>query len=113
LLLPLPYQIIADGRVPVIRFAILSAVSVAYAGVVDGSGVAWILTFILLAHVVAYSLLLAAGAAAIAYVIPANTRRAAVWAAFVVGFGIALFFDVYRTPLNPASIQSNWIGLFQ
>jgi hypothetical protein len=113
LLLPLPYQIIADGRVPVVRFAILSAVSVAYAGVVDDSGVAWTLAFILLAHVVAYSLLLAAGAAAIAYIIPANARRAAVWAAFVVGFSTALLFDVYRTPFTQASIQSNWIGLFQ
>jgi len=113
LLLPLPYYIIANGSVPVVRIAILSAVSVAYAGFVDGSGVAWVMAFILLGHVILYSILLAAGAVALAYLIPAHTRRAAVWVVLAVGFTTALLFDVYRTPFADASMYSNWIGLFQ
>jgi hypothetical protein len=113
LLLPLPYHIIADGRVPVVRIAILSAVSLAYACVVDGSGVAWVLAFILLCHVVLYSILLAVAAAAISFMIPANARRSAVWALIFVGFATVLLFNVYRTPFDATSIHSNWIGLFQ
>jgi hypothetical protein len=113
LLVPLPYFIIADGSVPVLRIAILSAISVAYASLIDGSGVAWAMVSILVAHVVAYSILLAIAAAAAAYVIPANARRPAVWAFIVTGFTTALLFDVYRTPFAKASIYSNWIGLFQ
>jgi hypothetical protein len=113
LLLPLPYFILADGRVPVVRMAILSGVAVAYAGLVDGSGVAWPMAYILLAHVVLYSILLAVGAAAATYLIPQKVRRPAVWSVIAVGFVTVLLFDVYRTPFDDASIHSNWIGLFQ
>jgi hypothetical protein len=113
LLLPLPYFIIANGSVPVVRIALLSAIAVSYAGFVDGSGVAWVMAYILLAHVAVYSILLAVGAIAIAYVLPANARRPAVWSFIVVGFTIALLFDVYRTPFDDVNVYSNWIGLFQ
>lgn len=113
LIVPLPYFIIAEGSVPVVRIALLSAISTAYAGLVDGSGVAWAMTSILFAHVVLYSILLGLGAATGAYVIPAGMRRSIVWAFIVLGFATVLLFDIYRTPFDDASIYSNWIGLFQ
>ena len=56
LLIPLPYFIIAEGSVPVVRFAMLGAIAAAYAGFVDGSGVAWPMTIILFVHVIPNSL---------------------------------------------------------
>lgn len=113
LILPLPYFIVANGRVPVVRFTILSAITVAYAGLVDGSGVAWAMASILLSHVLVYSILLAIAAVLIARCLPANLRRPIVWIAIAIGFATVLLFNVYRTPFDDASIHSNWIGLFQ
>ena len=50
LLIPLPYLVAADGAVPAVRFVLLGGVAAAYAGLVNGSGVAWPLTALLLGH---------------------------------------------------------------
>lgn len=113
LLLPLPYFIIANGRVPVVRIAFLAAISVGYAGFIDGSGVAWPMAYILLSHVVLYSILLAVGAALASNLIPQSVRRQVVWTSIIAGFTVALLFHVYRTPFDDVSIYSTWLGLFQ
>jgi hypothetical protein len=113
LLVPLPYWIIADGRVPVARFAMRGAVSAAYSATVDGSGVAWTMTWLLAAHVVLFSLALGAATVAIVWVIPERTRRGTVWTAIAVAFLVALLFDVYRTPFDDVWARSSWLGLFQ
>lgn len=113
LLIPLPYFILADGAVPAIRFAMLAAVAAAYAGFVDGSGVAWPLTVILLLHVVVSALVLALLAALAAYVMPVRSRGWLVAALIVAGFAVALGFDVYRTPFDDVRPRAGWLGLFQ
>lgn len=113
LLLPLPYFIIATGRVPVVRFAILSVITVTYAGIIDGSGVAWAMASILLGHVVVYSVLLGIGSVVVARMIPKDLRRTLVWTLIAVGFATAIVFQIYRTPFDATSMRSNWIGLFQ
>ena len=76
LLVPLPYLVAADGAVPAVRFAMLGGVAAAYAGLVNGSGVAWPLTALLLGHALVYALALWAGAALLARVLPARLRGA-------------------------------------
>ena len=113
LLVPMPYMIIGEGSVPVVRFALLGVVSTAYAALVDGSGVAWPLTALLLLHVLLSAGLLAIVAYLLASALPARSRFPTVAVMIAVGFVIALQFDVYRTPFDDAAIHSNWIGLFQ
>jgi hypothetical protein len=113
LLIPLPYFVIGEGAVPVVRFALLGAVSAAYAGLIDGSGVAWPMTTILLLHVVVYSLVLAAAAFLVASLVPERARRWIVPAAVAVGFCCALSFDLYHTPFDPSRAYNGWLGLFR
>ena len=113
LIVPLPYFIIAEGSVPVVRIALLAAIATAYAGFIDGSGVAWSMTSILVVHVVLYSILLGLGAMTAAYVIPERWRRIVVGSFILIGFTTVLLFDVYRTPFDDVSMYSNWTGLFQ
>ncbi|TFH24167.1 MAG: hypothetical protein E4H03_04340 [Myxococcales bacterium] len=113
LLIPLPYFLIAEGSVPVVRFAMLGGIAALYAGFVDGSGVAWTMTIVLLLHVIVWALSLGVVAALGAVLIPARSRRWWVTALIVVGFVFALVFDVYRTPFDDVRLQSNWAGLFQ
>jgi hypothetical protein len=110
---PLPYWLIADGHVPVVRFAMLGLVAAAYSAIIDGSGVGWMLTLILLGHVLVFSVLLAAAAAAVVWLVPASRRAQAVGGLIVVGVLIAVVFDVYTTPFDEAWLRTNWTGLFQ
>ncbi|MEE8312204.1 MAG: hypothetical protein V3R77_08095 [Candidatus Binatia bacterium] len=113
LLIPLPYFIIAEGSVPVVRFAMVGGIAAVYAGFVDDSGVAWPMTIILLLHVIVSALALGGVAAVGAVLIPARSRRWWVPALIVAGFVVALSFDVYRTPFDDVRLESNWAGLFQ
>ena len=113
LLVPLPYFIVAEGSVPVIRFAIISSVATAYAVLVDGSGVAWPLAVILLLHVLVWAVALGIGAAVLARVLPDALRGRAVVLLIAAGFVLALVSDVYRTPFDDVRLNSTWTGLFQ
>jgi hypothetical protein len=113
LLVPVPYQIIADGSVPPVRMALLGLVSAAYAAGVDGTGVAWPLTALLLAHAILYSLALAVPAWVLARLLPEPVRGAVIWGCVALGFAAAVFFEVYRTPFDDASSHASWPGLFQ
>jgi hypothetical protein len=113
LLVPLPYLMVVDGCVPVVRFALLALISGAYAAFVDGSGVVWVMTAILAAHALLYALALAAAAWLLVRVLPPRRRAALAWALLIAGFAVALTVPVYRTPFDDASAQARWTGLFQ
>jgi len=113
LLVPLPYYVVADGSVPVVRFAMMAAVAAFYSAFVDGSGVAWILTSMLAAHAVLFALVLAVVAALIARLLPPGARTKTVASLIVAGFVVAVVFDVYRTPFDDAWVRTSWPGLFQ
>lgn len=113
LLIPLPYLVAADGAVPAVRFALLGGVAAAYAGLVNGSGVAWPLSALLLGHALVYALALWAGAALLARVLPARLRGAVAALLVVAGFGVALAFDVYHTPFAADAARTSWLGLFR
>ena len=112
LLVPLPFVVAVHGSVPVVRFALLGAVSGVYAAAVDGSGVAWTMTASLAAHALVYAALLALPAALLARALPAPWRRAGVWSLLALGFATALLFDVYWTPFDDVAARSDWLGLF-
>jgi len=113
LLVPLPYFIIGEGSVPVARFAWLSVVSAAYAGFIDGSGVAWPMTTILVLHVLIYSVILAVVAYVVAFLIPERTRRWLIPVVVAVGFCVALAYPVYHTPFDASRAYNGWLGLFR
>ena len=113
LLVPLPYFIVAEGSVPVVRFAIVSSIATPYAVLVDGSGVAWPLAVILLLHVVVWAVALGIGAAVLARVLPEAARGRVVTLLIAGGFVLALLGDVYRTPFDDVRLHSTWTGLFQ
>jgi len=113
LLVPLPYFVIADGSVPAVRFALMTAIAAAYATLIDGSGVAWPLVTILALHLVVSAAVLAAGATVVAAVIPERVRGRVVVALVVAGFAVALSVDAYRTPFDDVHATASWLGLFQ
>lgn len=113
LLLPLPYLLITEGSVPVVRFAFLTAITTAYAALVDGSGVAWVVAGILAAHAVGGAVVVAAASAVTARVLPDRVRGPVVLAAVVSGAAVALAGRPYHVPFDDAVAWTNWIGLFR
>ena len=113
LLLPLPYLFMQEGAVPVVRYVFLTVIAASYAALIDGSEVAWPMTFIVAAHGAIYALLLYAIVAALARLIPERRRKQVVVAGFALGFTIALLFPIYATPMDDEAARSSWIGLFQ
>jgi hypothetical protein len=113
LLLPLPYLFLQEGAVPVVRYAFLAVIAAGYAAFVDGSEVAWPMTFIVAVHAGIYALLLYAVAGAAARFMPERRRKHAVVTAFALGFTVALLFPIYATPMDDEAARSSWIGLFQ
>jgi len=114
LLLPLPYLVLpVGGAEPVVRFLFLGAIAAAYSSCVDGSGVAWLLTGLLLGHVLLYSAGLGLAAWLLVRAIPAPLRRPCVLALGLGGAAVALAFPIYRTPFDDVSAWSRWLGLFQ
>jgi len=110
--LPLPYLVLVDGSVPLVRFAMLGAVSAAYAAGVDGSGVAWVMTGLLWSHVAVHGLLVAGAAGALAWLIPGRIRAPSVAALLAAGLAVALFLDVYHTPFGDVA-RTSWLGLLR
>ncbi len=113
LLVPLPYLMVVEGSVPVVRFAFLALVASAYSGFVDGSGVAWVMTAVLAGHALVYAALLWLPCAALARWLPARRRGVWVVALLALGFAGALLGRPYRTPFDDAVLRSGWLGLFQ
>jgi hypothetical protein len=113
LLLPLPYLFMYEGAVPVVRYAMLTIITATYSVLIDGSAVAWPMTFILAAHTLLFAAVLLSVAALAARWIPEQRRTQAVVALFAVGFAIAMAFPIYTTPADDVSAHANWIGLFQ
>jgi hypothetical protein len=114
LLVPLPYLVLpVEGAEPVVRFLFLGAIAAAYSACVDGSGVAWILTGLLLGNALVHSAGLGVAAWLLARAIPASLRRACVLAFALGGAAVALAFPIYRTPFDDVSAWSRWLGLFQ
>lgn len=113
LLLPLPYVIVGDGAVPVLRIAMLASISTGYAAFVDGSGKAWLLAIILAAQTLAFSAMLGGVAALLAWIIPHRVRRTGVLVILAVAFAVALLFPIYRTPFDDMFARATWLGLFQ
>ncbi len=113
LLVPLPYFVMVHGHVPVVRMGLLGCITIAYAGAVDGSGVAWPMAALLWAHALTYGVLLWGAAALLARFVPARARSPFVWFAVGSGAFLALYFEIYHTPFAAESARSNWLGLFQ
>jgi hypothetical protein len=113
LLLPLPYLFMQEGAVPVVRYVFLTVIAASYAALIDGSEVAWPMTFIVAAHGGIYALLLYAISAALARLIPQRRRKQVVVSVCVLGFALALLCPIYTTPMDDQAARSNWIGLFQ
>ena len=110
---PLPYLLAAEGYVPVVRMLLLACVSAAYAGLVDGSGLAWTMVALLLAHVVAGAAVLWLAAAIVARVLPPPARQRTVAIVLVLGFAVANAIYLYRTPFDDAALHARWFELFQ
>lgn len=111
---PLPYLVLpVEGLVPVARFLFLGAISGAYAFGVDGSGVAWPMTGLLLGNAAVYALGLGLAAWGVARMLPEAGRGACVWAFAALWAGAALVFPIYRTPFDDVSAWTRWLGLFQ
>ncbi|MDJ0864653.1 MAG: hypothetical protein QNK03_01000 [Myxococcota bacterium] len=113
LLVPLPYVGLVEGSVPVARFLLLGVVTAAYSGFVDGSGVAWTLTAILLLHALVYGLLLRVPAALLARWVPEALRVRFVWGIVLLTFALAVSLPVYRTPFDDVASRTRWPGLFE
>jgi len=67
----------------------------------------------LIAHVAAYAVVLAAAAALLVRVIPDRMRQPVVVSVAVIGLLIAVGLDIYRTPFDDVNATSSWLGLFQ
>lgn len=113
LLLPLPYLTLAQGAVPVVRYALLAGIVGAYGVGMRGDGVAWLIFAMLLAHALLYAALLAVAARLAARLLPDPTPARAVAAGLVLVFGIALALPIYHTPFDDQHAHTTWTGLFQ
>ena len=114
LLVPLPYLALSvDGAVPVARFLFLGAIAAAYSAFVDGSGVAWMMTGLLLGNALIHAAGLGLAAWLLVRLLPGPARRPWVWLLVLAGAAVALAFPIYRTPFDDASAWSRWPGLFQ
>lgn len=113
LLLPLPWLFMYTGAVPVARYVFLAGISGAYAGLIDGSEVAWPMTAIVAVHALVYAGALWGASAVLARFIPARLRAPLVVTVFVVGFTVALAYPIYETPMDDERAHTNWVGLFQ
>ena len=113
LLLPVPYLILVDGSVPVVRLVLLATIAASYAAFVDGSGVAWLMVALLAVQAVVFAVALAVVVRTTVRWIPAPALRWSVWSLVAVGFAVAMLFDVYQTPFDETYYRTNWWGLFQ
>jgi len=114
LLLPLPFLALANGAVPVARFALLAAVVGTYVLGTDGSStVTWIVLGLLALHAVGYAVLLAVGVRIVCRVLPDPVPAGPVVALVVVSVVTALAVPIYHTPFDDAVAYTPWLGLFQ
>lgn len=113
LFVPLPYMIVGDGYVPLVRFAMLGAISTSYSLMIDGSGVAWIISAILVAHFLMFAALLTTGVSWLGRRIPAPWRRSVVVGTFAIALLVATWFPTYRTPFSASAAYGNWTALFR
>ncbi len=113
LLLPLPYLVTAEGAVPIVRFVMLGSITAAYSALVDGSGVAWVFTALMLGHALVYALVLWAAAALVARVVPTRVRGVLVAALVGAGVAGAFAFEPYHTPFAAESAWTSWPGLLR
>ena len=113
LLLPLPYAVLAEGAVPVVRFALLAGVAAAYSTFVNGGGVAWPLTGLLAAHALGYGLLLWIGSRLAVRFVPSRLCTAVCVGVVAAGFAASLAFDLYHTPFASERAFTSWTGLFR
>jgi len=111
-LIPLPYVIVAQGAVPVARFLWLAAVASAYSAFVDGSGVAWTMSLLLLGHGLVYASLLFGLAWLAVRIVPETRRAGFVAVSIVAGALAAIFVDVYHTPFAAETARTGLLGLF-
>jgi len=110
---PLPHLVAVEGAVPVVRFAWLGAVAGAYAALVDGSGIAWTMTALLLGQALVYAAVLWALAALGARLLPERARGAAVLSLLVAGLALAVATPLYHTPFAADAPRARWTGLFR
>ncbi len=113
LFVPLPYMIVGDGYVPLVRFGMLAAVSTSYSALIDGTGVAWAISGLLLAHLTIFGALLAAAVTFATRRIPPTRRRAVVVSTFVLALLISSATPAYRTPFAATGAYGTWLSLFR
>ncbi len=113
LLAPLPIIILAEGSIPLVRMMILTSVAGYYTMFIDGSGVAWPMTTILVLQVVVYGLALAVASWAVAALLPERARGRVVGVVIAAGLLLAISTDLYRTPFDDKQAQASWVELFR
>lgn len=112
LFVPCPYLMAVEGSVPVARFAWLATVTATYAVFVDGSGVAWTMTLMLVAHGLVYGAIAWTLVRLLGAVSPRRwTVRGAPLCAIALAL-VCLAMVSYETPFGN-SARATWWELFR